>query len=95
LSLPKIDLEKITGKLREDCQENKMIQQQNKQYLIQLVNALPEEQRQVIISRHYEDLSFKEIAQKTNCSINTAIGRMRYALNNLRKMAEQQHIFLQ
>jgi RNA polymerase sigma-70 factor (ECF subfamily) len=47
---------------------------------------LPEEQKEVLIMRHYADLSFKEIADLTGVSINTALGRMRYALNNLRKM---------
>ena len=51
-----------------------------------LLNKLPEDQREVIVMRHFANLSFKEIAQKTNCSINTALGRMRYALINLRKL---------
>ena len=52
-----------------------------------LITKLPESQRQVLLMRYYEDMSFKEIAQKTNCSINTALGRMRYALLNLKKMS--------
>jgi RNA polymerase sigma factor (sigma-70 family) len=51
-----------------------------------LLNKLPEDQREVIILRHYADLSFKEIADITNCSINTALGRMRYGITNLRKI---------
>ena len=51
-----------------------------------LLNKLPEDQREVIVMRHFANLSFKEIAEKTNCSINTALGRMRYALINLRKL---------
>ena len=50
--------------------------------------------RQVVILRHYADLSFKEIADLTNCSINTALGRMRYGLINLRKMMVQKQIAL-
>jgi RNA polymerase sigma-70 factor (ECF subfamily) len=59
-----------------------------------LINALPEDQREVIILRHYADLSFKEIAEMTNCSINTALGRMRYGLLNIRKMMTEKHIAL-
>lgn len=57
-----------------------------------MLDKLPEEQREVIILRHYADLSFKEIADLTNCSINTALGRMRYGLLNLRKMINQHQI---
>ena len=52
-----------------------------------LVDKLPEEQREVVILRHYADMSFKEISKLTRVSINTALGRMRYALINMRKMA--------
>ena len=58
------------------------------------INLLPEDQREVIILRHYADLSFKEIAAMTNCSINTALGRMRYALINLRKIMMEKQIAL-
>ena len=57
-----------------------------------MVQELPEEQRQVLIMRHYEELSFKEIAEKTGVSINTALGRMRYALINLKNMEEHRLI---
>jgi RNA polymerase sigma factor (sigma-70 family) len=60
----------------------------------QLLDNLPEDQREVIILRHYADLSFKEIAGLTGCSINTALGRMRYGLINLRKMMAQKQIAL-
>ena len=53
----------------------------------QLVDLLPPEQREVVILRHYADMSFKEIAALTRVSINTALGRMRYALINIRKIA--------
>ncbi len=59
-----------------------------------MLDLLPEEQREVIVLRHYADLSFKEIATLTNCSINTALGRMRYGLINLRKMMMEKQISL-
>jgi len=58
-------------------------------------NMLPPEQREVVILRHYADMSFKEIAQLTRVSINTALGRMRYALINIRKMVEEKEVTLQ
>jgi RNA polymerase sigma-70 factor (ECF subfamily) len=58
------------------------------------VDLLPEEQREIIVLRHYANLSFKEIAQMTNCSINTALGRMRYGLINLRKMMTERGMSL-
>ncbi len=60
-----------------------------------LINHLPFEQREVVILRHYADMSFKEIAQQTNVSINTALGRMRYALLNMRKIMVEKQISLQ
>lgn len=59
-----------------------------------LIDFLPEEQREVVLLRHYKELSFKEIADQTNVSINTALGRMRYALINLRKLIEDHEIVL-
>ena len=67
----------------------KMTRKQTHQNIQQLVDLLPEEQREIIVLRHYANLSFKEIAQMTNCSINTALGRMRYGLINLRKMMNE------
>jgi len=64
----------------------KMTRTQTHRNIQELVDLLPEEQREIIVLRHYANLSFKEIAQMTNCSINTALGRMRYGLINLRKM---------
>lgn len=58
-----------------------------------LVDKLPADQREVVVLRHFSDLSFKEIADMTEVSINTALGRMRYALINLRKMMEEQPAF--
>lgn len=67
--------------------EQEMIKEQMIKDIKVLITKLPESQRQVLLMRYYEDMSFKEIAQKTNCSINTALGRMRYALLNLKKMS--------
>ena len=60
-----------------------------------LVDSLPPEQREVVILRHYADMSFKEIASLTRVSINTALGRMRYALINIRKMMSEKEVVLQ
>lgn len=59
-----------------------------------LVEYLPDEQKEVIVLRHFMGLSFKEIADQTNVSINTALGRMRYALINLRKLVEEKNLSL-
>ncbi|HLO70857.1 MAG TPA: sigma-70 family RNA polymerase sigma factor [Flavipsychrobacter sp.] len=64
------------------------------QSIRQLIEELPEEQREVIVLRMYGDLSFKEIADMTNVSINTALGRMRYGLINLRKMIQDKQMVL-
>jgi len=69
--------------------EDELITKQSKKDLRALVEQLPLEQREVLMMRHYFDMSFKEIADKTNVSINTALGRMRYALINMRKMMEE------
>ena len=62
--------------------------------LKKLVDYLPQEQKEVLIMRHYFDMSFKEISEQTNVSINTALGRMRYALINMRKMMEERKMNL-
>ena len=72
--------------LSEATREDEIIDTQAREGIRQLLNYLPEPQREVIIMRFYDDLSFKEIAQQTGVSINTALGRMRYALINLRKL---------
>ena len=59
-----------------------------------LINELPEEQKEVILLRHYGELSFKDIAEQTGVSINTALGRMRYALINLRKLISEKNLSL-
>ncbi len=78
----------------EDSQETLMIKKQINKDIRNLVKQLPEEQRRVLIMRHYADMSFKEIAERTGVSINTALGRMRYALLNMRKMAEEKSLIL-
>ncbi len=74
--------------------DQKMMANQSHYRVRRLVDMLPEDQREVIILRHYADLSFKEISDLTNCSINTALGRMRYGLINLRKMMTEKQIAL-
>jgi RNA polymerase sigma-70 factor (ECF subfamily) len=75
----------------EDGADRGMIKSESHEKVRQILDLLPEEQREVIVLRHYADLSFKEISIMTNCSINTALGRMRYGLLNMRKiMAEKQ-----
>ena len=74
--------------------EEKIIQSQSHDRVRKLLDMLPEDQREVIVMRHYADLSFKEIAKLTDCSINTALGRMRYGLINLRKMVAEKQIAL-
>ena len=59
-----------------------------------LVNELPNDQKEVVIMRLYKDMSFKEIAENTNVSINTALGRMRYAIINLRRLVTEHKIIL-
>jgi RNA polymerase sigma factor (sigma-70 family) len=78
----------------EDGADVKMMKRQSHDRVRQMLDLLPEDQREVIILRHYADLSFKEIASLTNCSINTALGRMRYGLINLRKMMVEKKIAL-
>jgi len=75
-----------------DNGEDTMIKNQIKAKIRKLIDELPTEQREVVILRHYADMSFKEIAQMTDVSINTALGRMRYALINLRKMITENNV---
>ena len=74
--------------------EKKIIQDQIHEDVRELVNELPEEQKEVLIMRMYKDMSFKEISENTGVSINTALGRMRYALINMRKLIEKHKIIL-
>lgn len=74
--------------------EDEMVSYQIQEDVKRLVSALPENQREVLIMRYYRNMSFKEIADATNVSINTALGRMRYAILNMRRMAEENKIEL-
>ena len=74
--------------------EKGMIKEQIESDLRRLIEELPEDQKDVLIMRMYNDMSFKEISDKTGVSINTALGRMRYALINLRKVIDQKNIIL-
>ncbi|HEX7692794.1 MAG TPA: sigma-70 family RNA polymerase sigma factor [Sediminibacterium sp.] len=80
--------------ISEDAPDTKVMQSQSHERVRQMLDLLPEEQREIIVLRHYANLSFKEIASITNCSINTALGRMRYGLINLRKMMAEKQISL-
>lgn len=81
-------------RLSESGVEKSIIEQQKADQIRKMLDYLPDVQREVILLRFYEDLSFKEIAEKTGVSINTSLGRMRYALINLRKMVQQHNIAL-
>jgi RNA polymerase sigma factor (sigma-70 family) len=81
-------------KFSENTIEDQMINTQILSEVKDLIQELPDDQQQVIIMRHYLDLSFKEIAEQTDVSINTALGRMRYALINLRKLVEKKNLIL-
>jgi len=83
-----------TLRIDDDNVEEKMIQDQILEDVKKLIVELPAEQQEVLILRHYADMSFQEIAAFTNVSINTALGRMRYALINLRKIVKQKEIIL-
>lgn len=75
-------------KIQEQNVEDRMIRDQSNTEVRHLISRLPKEQKEVLLMRHYGELSFNEIAEQTNVSINTALGRMRYALINMRKMME-------
>jgi RNA polymerase sigma-70 factor (ECF subfamily) len=81
-------------KLSESTIEETIVFDQTMEDVRRLVDALPEDQRQVVYLRHYCGLSFKEIADQTGVSINTALGRMRYALINMRKMVREKNMSL-
>lgn len=83
-----------TLKVFDQNVEDRMVVDQIHRDVRALIDFLPPEQREVVMLRHYSDMSFKDIAEETNVSINTALGRMRYALINLRKLIEQKEIML-
>lgn len=74
--------------------DEKIMQGQSHERVRKMLDMLPDDQKEVIVMRHFADLSFKEIAKLTDCSINTALGRMRYGLINLRKMMIEKQIAL-
>lgn len=80
--------------LSDDTIEDDIIDLQIRDDVRRLIRELPDTQRQVLVMRYYRNLSFKEIAEKTNVSINTALGRMRYAILNMRRMARERNIVL-
>ena len=86
----------ILGTLRfaENSIEDRMVSSQIEADIRALVELLPQEQRDVVRMRYYDRLSFKEIAEQTGVSINTALGRMRYALINMRKMISEKNLAL-
>lgn len=81
-------------KSNDESTEDRIIREQNHKDLRILIHLLPSEQKEVLIMRHFAELSFKEISDITGVSINTALGRMRYALNNLRKMMHTKELAL-
>ena len=83
-----------TKRFADTTVEDRMVSEQIENDLRKLVDNLPEEQKEVVMMRYFGDLSFKEIAEQTNVSINTALGRMRYALINLRKMIKENQLIL-
>jgi RNA polymerase sigma-70 factor (ECF subfamily) len=74
--------------------DQKMMQGQSNERVRKMLDMLPQDQKEVIIMRHFADMSFKEISNVTGCSINTALGRMRYGLLNLRKLMVEKQIAL-
>lgn len=81
-------------KFSETTVEDKLVLSQIQDDVRRLVDFLPEEQREVVLMRYFNGLSFKEIAELTQVSINTALGRMRYALINLRKLIQEHQLIL-
>ena len=79
---------------KDDNMEHTIIKSQIHIKLREVIDLLPDEQREVVILRHYADMSFKEISQMTRVSINTSLGRMRYALINLRKMVSEKEMVI-
>ena len=87
------DIFEVLGNYDEST-EDRLVREQTYKDLKNLIQLLPSEQKEVLIMRHFGDMSFKEIADITDVSINTALGRMRYALNNLRKMMQSKELSL-
>jgi RNA polymerase sigma-70 factor (ECF subfamily) len=83
-----------TLNIMDESIEDKMITEQIHKDIRKLIELLPDEQKEVLYMRHYAEMSFKDIAEVTDVSINTALGRMRYALINLRKLIAEKNIIL-
>lgn len=89
------DLSRIkSAEVLGDNRETEITKDQTNKDLVFLMDLLPEQQRSVVYMRYFQNLSFKEIAEETNVSINTSLGRMRYALMNMRKLSRQYDINL-
>ncbi len=84
-----------TLKLHDANVEQNIMRQQTNRNIRKLVRMLPPEQRRVVILRHYGKCDFKDIAARTGVSINTALGRMRYAIINLRRLAEEHNMYIE
>lgn len=82
-------------KFPDDNAEHVMMKKQTSQNIRKLVKMLPPEQRRVVILRHYGHCDFKDIAARTGVSINTALGRMRYAIINLRRLAQEHNMYIE
>ena len=82
------------AKLSEGNIENRMVNEQVLKDVRMLIDELPDCQREVVFMRYYQDMSFKEIADITGVSINTALGRMRYAVLNMRRIAAEKNVSL-
>jgi RNA polymerase sigma-70 factor (ECF subfamily) len=80
--------------LAEGNIEDALVAAQIQEDVKRIIDALPQSQREVLLMRYYRDMSFKEIAEATNVSINTALGRMRYAIMNMRRIAQENNIVL-
>jgi RNA polymerase sigma-70 factor (ECF subfamily) len=87
------DIFEVLGNYDESM-EDRLVREQTHKDLKTLIQLLPSEQKEVLLMRHFGDMSFKDIADITGVSINTALGRMRYALNNLRKMMQSKELSL-
>lgn len=82
-------------KLPDENAEHVIMKKQTSQNIRKLVRMLPPEQRRVVILRHYGKCDFKDIAARTGVSINTALGRMRYAIINLRRLAQENNMYIE
>jgi len=83
-----------TVRITDESVEDRMVIEQIHRDVRELIEYLPPEQKEVLMMRHYADMSFKDIAEQTDVSINTALGRMRYALINLRKLIKEKEVIL-